>query len=577
MPSVIHHVRRNADKWVSFIVGSAIFLVIAGPRVLLPTSTTWLRWGDSAQHYYGWEFFRRSPLLQFPIGDSPRFGIGYSSSVVYTDSIPLLAIPFKYLTFWFDAEFQYFGVWLLVCYIAQHYVAQRILCKLGVATVFARIAATFFVVAPVFLFRQTILGYGHMALVGQFLVLIALLLALDDRYDQRKWAALLAVSVLVQFYLFVMVAVVWVTVLVRSAYKKSMAPRQVTIRTIVTTSFVTVIMWVVGYFSAGNSSEEGFGIFRADLATFFDPETVTTTRWSSVLPDQPVVPNNVNGTFEGFAFLGLGILIALVMGAVAQVPRRTMLRQTTSDERTTQRSPTVDPAAPNASLIRRLVPASLVCFVFALSNVVTFRVERATLDVPDSLEWIGNTLRASGRFVWPLTYVVMIVALVWVARSLPKSVAIAVVSVLLVLQVVDSRRALSETRERFTEFNYPKSVLSAPDWALIAAGKSRLVTDPPQYKGFVWQDFAEFALERRMVTNASYLSRVDYQQLARVEVEVRNELLTKNIDSDTLYITLPRSGSYASLRHQLNHSDGELAPGVKARFINGMLAVYRDE
>lgn len=547
--------------WVSAIVGVAVFLAVAGPRVLLPSSTEWLRWGDSAQHYLGWEFFRRSPLIQFPLGDSPLFGVGYSSSVVYSDSIPLLAIPFKYLTFWFDGEFQYFGLWLLSCYVALHYVSNKILQQFGVEPWPARVGATFFVIAPVFLFRQTILGYGHMALAGQFFLLMAFREAVGSKYRVRHWTLLLVTSLLVQFYLFVMVAIVWATVIIAGVLRKSQTTRQACVRAVWNLGVVGLTMWAVGYFSSGNSSEDGFGVFRTDLATFWDPQTFTSTKWSSLLPDQPVVPSNVDGTFEGFAFLGLGILLAIALVTVAW----TLTRRRSSR-----------PTGLADSRLRRLLPSSILCFAFSLSNVVTFRVERITIALPPPLQWLGDTLRASGRFVWPLTFTVMICSLVGLARLLPRRAVLPVVGALLILQLADSWSALRETRERFTQFSYKSPVFDSEELARVAIGKSTLYIDPPQYKGLVWQDFAKFALDNGMSTNASYLSRVDYSRLSRSEVEIRNRLLTRNPEEGALYVSLPKSGSYASLMHQLKNTSGPLAENVDALVVSGMLVVYRD-
>lgn len=548
--------------WVSAFVGATVFLAIAGPKVLFPSSTEWLRWGDSVQHYLGWEFFRRSPLVQFPLGDSPLFGVGYASSVVYSDSIPLLAIPFKYLTFWFDGEFQYFGLWLLFCYVALHYVSNKILQEFGVERWPARVGATFFVIAPVFLFRQTILGYGHMALAGQFFLLMAFREAVGSHYRVRRWALLLVTSLLVQFYLFVMVAIVWATVVIAGVLRKSQTIRQACVRVVWNLGAVGLTMWTVGYFSSGNSSEDGFGVFRTDLATFWDPQTFTSTKWSSLLPDQPVVPSNVDGTFEGFAFLGLGILLAVALVTFAwaltrwRTPRRTGLAD---------------------SRLRRLLPSSILCFAFSLSNVVTFRVERITITLPTPLQWLGDTLRASGRFVWPLTFTVMICSLVALARLLPKRAVLSVVVALLAIQLADSWSALRETRERFTQFSFKASSFDSEELARAAVGKSTLYVDPPQYKGLIWQDFAKFALDNGMSTNASYLSRVDYSRLSRSEVEIRNRLLTRNPEKGALYVSLPKSGSYASLMHQLNNTSGPLAKDVEALVVSGMLVVYRDD
>jgi len=167
----------------------------------------------------------------------------------------------------------------------------------------------------------------------------------------------------------------------------------------------------------------------------------------------------------------------------------------------------------------------------------------------------------------------MLYVIVNVSRTLPPRVSAVIIVLLLAVQVIDSRIALRETRERFDDPSYEESILQSIDWQRLAKGRSRLIIDPPQYKGFVWQDFAEFALREDMTTNASYLSRVDYQRLYESEVRTRNSLLTRQLSPDTLYVVMRGSGAYASLRNVLDSRDGALAPGVDARFIDGMLAV----
>jgi hypothetical protein len=151
-----------------------------------------------------------------------------------------------------------------------------------------------------------------------------------------------------------------------------------------------------------------------------------------------------------------------------------------------------------------------------------------------------------------------------------------VVVALLAIQLADSWSALRETRERFTQFSFKASSFDSEELARVAVGKSTLYVDPPQYKGLIWQDFAKFALDNGMSTNASYLSRVDYSRLSRSEVEIRNRLLTRNPEKGALYVSLPKSGSYASLMHQLNNTSGPLAKDVEALVVSGMLVVYRD-
>src|SRR3546814_12635797 len=77
-------------------VGAAAFLLVTGGTILSPTYVDWLMQGaDPAQHWLGWQFFRQSPFFQWPLGANPDYGMEIGSSIVFSDSLPFLAIVFK--------------------------------------------------------------------------------------------------------------------------------------------------------------------------------------------------------------------------------------------------------------------------------------------------------------------------------------------------------------------------------------------------------------------------------------------------------------------------------------------------
>ena len=115
------------DGLIPLCLGFIVFLVIVGPLPLDPTNIDWLKGNkDPTQHYLGLAFYLNSPW-QWPLGLNPQYGLDISSSIVYSDSIPLLAITFKALSGWLTTPFQYFGWWLLACFILQAWFAWKLL------------------------------------------------------------------------------------------------------------------------------------------------------------------------------------------------------------------------------------------------------------------------------------------------------------------------------------------------------------------------------------------------------------------------------------------------------------------
>ena len=486
-------------------------------------------WGDSAQHYLGWEFFRRGPLTVWPPGASPLFGVGYSSSVVYADAIPLLALPMKFVLAFTDVRFQYLGAWLLACFVLQGIFALKLLQRFGVSGPVLVPGALLFSIAPVFLYRMVTGGYGHMALAGHFLVLWALWLLLDPQLSHRRWAVVLLVSLLVQFYLFVMVGYFYVVAVCWWLWRQRRErPWKVTgLGVSVNVAGVLVVAYLAGYFMGGSTVADGFGQFRTDIVGLVDPSPNDFPGWSSVLPN----PYNVDGSHEGYAFLGSA---TLVLGAAALVM---LLRR-------------------RSRIDHRVALLAGVCappFLLALSNRFQFAGrEVGTLPLPSGVETLLNVVRATGRFSWPMVYVLVCAALITLIRGVShRTVAAVLVSTALVMQLVDSRTALTEVNERFVESSREETFLRDDRWATIAGGTRCLVVSPPQVKGPYWRDFAEYAVTNGMSTNVSYLSRWDQSIVDDLAERTAEQIDSLDLDDRCLYVLIVDRGqsSVAEANH----------------------------
>ena len=86
-------------------------------------------------------------------------------------------------------------------------------------------------------------------------------------------------------------------------------------------NFVIVItMYVSGYFIIPSTDTlgYGFGIFKTNLLTFFDPvPSGSDFNWSLFLPD---IKNN-NGEHEGFAYLGIGGILLLFISSILYIKK----------------------------------------------------------------------------------------------------------------------------------------------------------------------------------------------------------------------------------------------------------------
>ena len=107
-------IKRNCDGilyGLSAMIGMMVFIAVYGVAVLNPTYDDWLLGkGDLTQHYLGWCFYRSSDWT-FPIGLTNNLAYPSYTSIIFTDSIPVLAVFFKLFSFILPDTFQYLGWW----------------------------------------------------------------------------------------------------------------------------------------------------------------------------------------------------------------------------------------------------------------------------------------------------------------------------------------------------------------------------------------------------------------------------------------------------------------------------------
>ena len=72
-------------------IGIICFLMVAGHEILNPKFVNWIHGSDPLKDYIGWAFYRNGPWT-FPVGLNPKYGMEISSSIMYSDSIPIMAI-----------------------------------------------------------------------------------------------------------------------------------------------------------------------------------------------------------------------------------------------------------------------------------------------------------------------------------------------------------------------------------------------------------------------------------------------------------------------------------------------------
>lgn len=522
------------DTWVPPAIAVIAFMLVFGPSILRPTYLGWLAFGDAPPQQFGWMFLREQPW-GWPLGALARYGKDFGGSIVYTDSIPLMAIPFKLLSPLLPQPFQYFGLWFLVCLVAQAHFAWKLLRLFITAPLLLALGTSFFVMTPVMLWRMNPL-VSHMSLGGQFTILAALYLVLrkDDSRSWRHWSLLLAATTAIHAYLLAMCAAFWLADLVarrRTRHTSLDALQWIGVPAIA----VLVVAWTTGYFTVPKGiTGAGYGFFKAHPLALIDPGTPSTGRWSWLLPDVPWEKVHV----EGFNFLGLGLLLLI---AILGLKFRATLR-----------------LAARSAVHRPWLAGTLALMaVFALSNKIGSYSTFVQVPLPEAFMQLAEVFRSSGRMLWPLVYALTLAVLVTVSRRFHFELAVGLLAATLVVQVVDTSAGWRQFQRTYAA-TANAAFLPAPEGSFwdVAATRYRTIRSIPA-TGIPdgWGTIAAFALQSDMSTNAVYLARLSRPGQAAESRRIRSYVQSGCYPADALFLVQPESA--AAVRRTL-HSESDL-------------------
>lgn len=505
------------------MLGILAFLAIAGPRFLDPTNVAWLVGGDPLQHYLGWAFYRNGPWT-WPVGLNPLYGMEFSNSIVFTDSIPLLAIPFKAISSILPNPFQYLGLWVLLCFVLQAYFAFRLIGLISSGIAIQILGSIFFVFSPPLIFRMSL----HESLMGHFIILAALYLNLDQADSATKvnanykrliaWIVLLSIAVLTHFYLAVMVLVLWIADLCNRAFVlKRAAIKNSLLEVVLVGASIGLVAWQAGYFAIQGASgaTRGFGDFRTNLLALFN-----SRGWSYFLKPIPLRDSVEAATGEGFQYLGAGSLLLMMAALYAVIKRK------------------VKVCHPIKWLDKRysfLILALALMAVISFSNRIGFGPWNFTIPLPDFIIGLLSLVRSSSRLFWPIYYMIVL-ALIWlVVKAYSHRAAMVIFLCAAMIQIVDTSAGwlLIRAKVDLPTSSVFKTKLQNPFWQDAGSHYKNVVTNGGQEN---WESFGMLATENGMSTNIAYLARTDKQKESDSFAAVNQQLHAGPLREQSLYV-----------------------------------------
>lgn len=520
-----HKKHRIFDLAAPVLLGTVLFFLVCGLRVLNPTNIGWLIDGDAAQHYLGWAMYRLSPW-HFPVGLSD-WGLEVSSSVIYADALPLFAIPFKLLDCILPVAFQYYGLWYLTCFILSAVFGYRIAEDAGTPRWMRLVAALLVSLSPIAIWRMG----GHQSLAGHWLILWALCLYLREKPSTAGWCFNLSATLAVHPYFTVMNLALfgadWVN---RHLWNSVPKPRNEWLSSLASPALCAAVVlltaWQVGYFTGTSdpTMDTGFGFYRANLNAFFNSMGA-----SRLLPGLPAA----GGDYEGFSYLGAGGLLLLIATGVLSLVRR--------EDQTPLFRVTILP----------LTAAVFLLWIFSLSTNIGLGAKSWCLWQTQDVAWL-QAFRSSGRFAWPLWYFLFLIGIATLARMMRAKLMTAqsagvLLAVVAALQLADlSPQYLGMRRELMRPVKSFFFTHSAAFWSKVAPHYQKLrVLHNPGLGYESYRQVSSIAAQYRLKTNASFLSRMSPSALRAQHTKDDTVLANHDFAADTIYII--RQGDMAPL------------------------------
>lgn len=519
---------------LAVLLGSTNAFLLLGWAVINPASLDWLR-GDSATHYLGWAFFRQDGNWYFPLTWTTQIGYPYGASIAFLDSIPLIAVLFRPFSGLLPWDFQYLGLYAIACNILLYYFGTKIFFVISGGRFWTSCAGGILIMlSPAFTWRLI----DHFALASHWLLMGALYcyFIMREKGGIRKWllysTALLVIAGGVNPYIAVLTLLIYLAACLKLSAAMSVPKRRAIAAGLFGTLCTAASLTVFGFLFTGDGTEysgRGYGHYSMNLVSPLDPQNFQ----SILLKQQPLA---LAGQYEGYNYLGLGVLLIFVAGLSRRWDVIKRLGQ-----------PDLFP----------LLLLAAVATLAAGSTVITLGPWIiADIDLPSVAESAASALRASGRLFWPAYYLLTIAAVWIVLAAFRPALHVPLLALAVLMQIADtaSLRAqlhdvkLANSTRPILDFSGAPgrsrggtAVLSDPEWARLSGAHRHLVLLP------AWQcdrrrtpggynAFGRLAVSQHLTMNSYYAGRYSQKEKKIHCTDMPEQALSGNLDEKSVYV-----------------------------------------
>lgn len=438
MQRIIDYWKKNDVWFLGMIVGSITFVFVFGTKVLHTTYTDWLLGGGNiTENYLGWCFFRNSDWF-FPIGLMDNISYPNTVSVIYTDSVPLLAVFFKLFKQVLPDEFQYFGIWNMLCMGLQGAFGALLVYHFVKKKAVAVVGSIFFVIAPVILVHMSL----NFALGAQWLILFSLYVGIKRESMNFKksiitWGFVGFLAGSIQLYFIPICGIVFLGFFGADIIKREKVIHTLLMFLVYLCMAITTVAFLGGFshFHLPKTTLLGQGSYN--LNGLLNPQG-----WSSIIPSFTVYGEN---PFEGLAYPGTGILLTFILGTAFWLSHN--ICQTFMHKDKCYQLHEGNTGNNRLAFFILIVASFLIAVSpwVALGNKLLLK-----LGIPDWLHSIWLRIGNCGRFIWPVVYLAILGSIVWLEKKIPwKNVAVIMLVILALAQIIDEKWQLIQRKVQF--------------------------------------------------------------------------------------------------------------------------------
>lgn len=502
------------------IVGVIVFILIYGYKVIDVTYDGWLltSGGDITQHYMGWKIYRNSSW-NFPIGLMEGLIYPDKVSIMYMDSIPIFAILFKILSPILPETFQYFGVWGVLCFALQGGLSALIVRRFTKNRYICIISSILFLTLPMIIYRM----FAHTSLAAQWIVLLTIYLMLELKHENNKsniliWSIIASITVTIHIYFLPMVMIILSFCVLRN-YIQDRNIKNMFLGVIIPIISTITIMFIIGAFYGKSSLiDGGFGVYSANLNSLLNPQG-----YSKYINNLPLA---TDGQYEGLAYLGCGAIILFILAIYLDLDYWL-------NEKLTKKV-----FFENITKVC-LLSCCIVYLILALSPIVTLN-EMTIINIPypKILYKLLSIFRASGRFMWPICYLIIIYSIRKICITGKEKGVIIFISLCCILQISDLSNSLKQRNEKFSNEIIYDTKLKSDAWNEISNSNYKnmvFLSKELLPKKELW-DLTNYAVNNKMTLNDGYISRKNMDDINSKKQKYINELKQGIVESQNIYV-----------------------------------------